>query len=38
MAEQQRTATYDTTYDLVSIIYHALQGAEIYARFDVSGW
>ncbi len=33
MSEQQKTGAPDTTYDLVSIIYHALQGAEIYSEF-----
>jgi rubrerythrin len=27
------TGTRDTVYDLVSIIYHALQGAETYAMY-----
>lgn len=27
------TGTKDVTYDLVSILYHALQGAEIYGKY-----
>ncbi|MGK2286792.1 hypothetical protein [Pedomonas sp. V897] len=27
---QQDTGTSDSTYDLVSVLYHALQGAEMY--------
>jgi hypothetical protein len=30
---QGETGTQDVTYDLVSIIYHALQGAETYDQF-----
>lgn len=34
MAESQgSTGTRDVTYNLVSIIYHALQGAETYDQF-----
>ncbi|MFN8475596.1 MAG: hypothetical protein U0822_25670 [Anaerolineae bacterium] len=34
MSEQQsQTGTRDTTYDLVSILYHALQGAETYGQY-----
>ena len=29
----QSTGTHDVTYDLVSILYHALQGAEIYGKY-----
>ena len=38
---QQETGTSDSTYDLVSVLYHALQGAEMYevyaADADESG-
>lgn len=27
------TGTKDATYDLVSILYHALQGAEVYGKY-----
>lgn len=30
---RERTGTRDITYDLVSILYHALQGAETYDRY-----
>jgi rubrerythrin len=30
---KQMTGTRDTTYNLVSILYHALQGAETYAMY-----
>ena len=33
MAVDQKTRTGDTTYDLISIIYHALQGAETYHTY-----
>ncbi len=33
MANQQNAGTRDTTYDLVSIVYHALQGAETYHTY-----
>ncbi len=33
MATQQGTGTRDETYDLVSIQYHALQGAETYQQY-----
>ena len=32
MARQQ-TGTHDATYDVVSVLYHALQGAELYDRY-----
>ena len=31
--EKGNTGTQDVTYNLVSIIYHALQGAETYDRY-----
>lgn len=34
MAQGQRTTgTNDPTYDIVSVLYHALQGAENYAKY-----
>ena len=30
---EQATGTRDETYDLVSVLYHALQGAETYQRY-----
>ena len=33
MAPEQAPATRDTTYDLISVIYHALQGADIYHTY-----
>ncbi len=30
---QHETGTHDATYDLVSILYHALQGAETYDEY-----
>lgn len=30
MGASQSTGTRDTTYDLISVIYHALQGAQTY--------
>ena len=33
MANEQAPGTRDTTYDLVSVIYHALQGAETYHTY-----
>jgi hypothetical protein len=30
---RETTGTRDSTYDVVSILYHALQGAEIYDRY-----
>jgi rubrerythrin len=31
--EQTITGTRDVVYDLVSVLYHALQGAEIYEKY-----
>ncbi len=31
--EGHPTGTHDVTYNLVSILYHALQGAEIYGKY-----
>jgi len=33
MGERQSKATRDITYNLVSVIYHALQGAETYGTY-----
>ncbi len=33
MANEQTAVTRDTTYDLVSVIYHALQGADTYHTY-----
>jgi hypothetical protein len=33
MATEQMPRTRDTTYDLISVIYHALQGAETYHTY-----
>lgn len=33
MATKANTGTQDTTYNLLSIIYHALQGAETYEMY-----
>jgi len=33
MATATRTGTRDTTYDLISVIYHQLQGAETYQTY-----
>ena len=30
---QQQTGTHDAVYDLVSVLYHSLQGAENYAQY-----
>lgn len=30
---KETTGTRDTTYNLVSVLYHALQGAETYERY-----
>lgn len=30
----ETTGTRDTTYDLISVIYHALQGAETYQMYQ----
>ena len=33
MTIEQKTGTTDAAYDLVSVLYHALQGAETYDRY-----
>ena len=33
MASQKDTGTSDPTYNLVSVLYHALQGAETYTQY-----
>ncbi len=33
MAEKGSTGTQDTTYNLLSVVYHALQGAETYEMY-----
>ncbi|HEY9404935.1 MAG TPA: hypothetical protein VIQ24_19940 [Pyrinomonadaceae bacterium] len=33
MTTKPNTGTQDTTYNLLSIIYHALQGAETYEKY-----
>ena len=33
MTIEEKTRTSDAAYDLVSVIYHALQGAETYDRY-----
>jgi hypothetical protein len=33
MSIEQKTRTSDAAYDLVSVIYHALQGAETYDQY-----
>lgn len=33
MASTQSSGTRDVTYDLISVIYHALQGAETYHMY-----
>jgi hypothetical protein len=33
MSIEQKTRTSNAAYDLVSVIYHALQGAETYDRY-----
>lgn len=33
MADERTTGTNDNTYDLVSVLYHSLQGAELYEEF-----
>jgi rubrerythrin len=33
MSAKANTGTQDTTYNLLSIVYHALQGAETYEQF-----
>jgi len=32
-SQQQTTGTRDVTYNLISVAYHALQGAETYAMY-----
>ena len=32
-SDEQTTGTGDVTYDLVSVLYHALQGAELYEDY-----
>ena len=32
-SDEQTTGTGDVTYDLVSVLYHALQGAELYEEY-----
>ena len=34
MATTESTGTRDVTYDLISVIYHALQGAETYQMYE----
>jgi hypothetical protein len=34
MATMQSTGTRDVTYDLISVVYHALQGAETYQMYQ----
>ncbi len=33
MGDRQTTGTRDATYDLISVAYHALQGAEAYSTY-----
>ncbi len=33
MADDTETGTHDATYDIVSVLYHALQGAELYEEY-----
>ena len=33
MTIEEKTRTSDAAYDLISVIYHALQGAETYDRY-----
>lgn len=34
MANDERaTGTHDATYDIVSVLYHSLQGAEVYEEY-----
>jgi rubrerythrin len=35
MAIEQKTGVSDPAYDLVSVMYHALQGAETYDRYII---
>jgi hypothetical protein len=34
MSTTETTGTRDVTYDLISVIYHALQGAETYQMYE----
>lgn len=34
MATMQNTGTRDVTYDLISVVYHALQGAETAQKYE----
>ena len=34
MSSMESTGTRDVTYDLISVIYHALQGAETYQMYE----
>ena len=34
MSSTESTGTRDVTYDLISVIYHALQGAETYQMYE----
>ncbi len=34
MATTETTGTRDTTYNLISVVYHALQGAETYRLYE----
>lgn len=31
--DEQTTGAHDATYDIVSVLYHALQGAELYEEY-----
>jgi hypothetical protein len=33
MSQQQATGTSDPTYDIISVVYHALQGAETIQKY-----
>ena len=34
MSTTESTGTRDVTYDLISVVYHALQGAETYQMYE----
>ena len=34
MSATESTGTRDVTYDLISVVYHALQGAETYQMYE----
>ena len=34
MSTTETTGTRDVTYDLISVVYHALQGAETYQMYE----